>query len=372
MTSTVSDLELLSLSSAKSVQEQKSRVQFASLEYLRLIASFMIILFHAHSISLRHADQQGISYFSAPIFWYGCIDLFFVMSGFLMIHMSRNLYGQPGGLRNFFLRRITRTPPLYWIYTIGIAALFMIAPKLSSQGSVDLKWLIGSLLFYPMARDPIIAIGWTLEYEVFFYTIIGLSILLPYRWGWKLALSALIGAVCLGIVFGIKAKPWGTWTDPLLLDFAIGIGVAVTYYSGVSLSRIGTWVAVILGLVLICILHRLTPRDLLRPATVGVGMGLIVAAATLTEKPWSLGRFHRFAHELSNQTYTMYLCHILVLKLFDSLYFRFFSGFAADIAFILVGFIIVVIVSRGLYIIGERPITEYLRRLLKKLHAPRS
>jgi exopolysaccharide production protein ExoZ len=371
MTSTTPYAQPLSLSSAKAVQDQRSRIQFASLEYLRVIASFMIILFHAHSISLRHADQQGLSYFSVPIFWYGCIDLFFVMSGFLMIHMSRNLYGRSGGLRNFLLRRITRTPPLYWVYTIGIAAIFTITPTLSSQGTVGWKWLVGSMLFYPMARDPIIAIGWTLEYEVFFYIVIGLSILLPYRWGWKFALSALIGAVSLGIALGVKANPWGTWTNPLLLDFAIGICVAVTYYSGVSLSRIGTWIAVILGLVLICVLHRLTPRDLLRPATAGAGVGLIVAAATMTETPWRLGRFHRFAHELSNQTYTMYLCHILVLKLFESLYFRFFTGFGADITFILVGFIVVVIVSRGLYVIGERPITEYLRQLLKKLHAPR-
>src|SRR5579859_4699027 len=144
MASAISESEIRPLSWASTALGRSSRTQFASLEYLRVVASFMIILFHAHSISLKHAGQQGVAYFSAPVFWHSCIELFFVMSGFLMIHMSRNLYGRPGGLRNFFLRRVTRTPPLYWIYTLGTAAIFLAAPNLSSQGPVDWRQVLGS------------------------------------------------------------------------------------------------------------------------------------------------------------------------------------------------------------------------------------
>ena len=348
-----------------------NRTQFTSLEYLRVIASFMIILFHAHSIAFKHAEQRGEMFFAAPIFWYSCIELFFVMSGFLMIHMSRNLYGRPGGLRNFFLRRATRTPPLYWIYTLGISALFLLKPSLSSEGPIDGGIILGSLLFYPMASPPVITIGWTLDYEVFFYTIIGISILLPYRWGWKFAVAALVSFVALGGALQVKINPWGTWTDPLMLNFALGICVAVAYHAGVTLSRAGRWLAVLLGLFLIFLLHRLINRDLLRFATMGLGVGLIVASATLNNVQWSLGRLHHVAHELSNQTYTMYLCHILVLKFFEIFYFRLFTGFAAGVGFILVGFVLVVGVSRLLYLIGEKPITAYLRRFLSRIQAPR-
>jgi exopolysaccharide production protein ExoZ len=348
-----------------------SRTQFASLEYLRVVASFMIILFHAHSIALKHAEQRGEAFFAAPIFWYSCIELFFVMSGFLMIHMSRNLYGQPGGVWNFFVRRATRTPPLYWIYTIAIAALFLAKPSLSAQGPIDGKIILGSLLFYPMASPPVIAIGWTLDYEVFFYTIIGVSILLPYRWGWKFAIAALIGFVSLGAVLHVNTNPWGTWTDPLMLNFALGISVAVAYYSGVTLSRAGSWAAILLGLVLVCLLHRLVNRDLLRFVTMGFGIGLIVASATLNNVQWSLGRWHNITHELSNQTYTMYLCHILVLKFFEIFYFRLFNGFLADVGFVLLGFVLVVGVSRLLYVVGEKPITAYLRGFKARSPAPR-
>lgn len=352
--------------------QRTSRAQFASLEYLRILASLMIIVFHAHSISRNHAAQQGIAYFDMPIFWNCCIELFFVMSGFLMVHMSRNLFGSPGGVRNFFLRRVTRTPPLYWIYTIGVAALFIAVPRLSAGGPIDLKTVLGSLLFIPMEREPVITIGWTLSYEVFFYTIVAFSIFLPYQAGWKAAVAVIVAFWTAGRVLDLTSAPWSTWTSAINLNFVIGILVAVAYYAGITLSRAGRWIAAIVGIALVLSLRRLLNGDLLRVVTMGVGIGGVVAAATLNDRQWSLGRFHAIAHELSNQTYTMYLAHILILKFLEIIYFRAFTGFAADIVFIVFGTALVVVVSRPLYLGGEKPITKYFRGLLKRWQQPRN
>lgn len=352
--------------------QRTSRTQFASLEYLRILASLMIIVFHAHSISQKHATQQGIVYFDLPILWNCCIELFFVMSGFLMIHMSRNLFGSPAGVRNFFLRRVTRTPPLYWIYTIGIAALFIAVPGLSAGGPMDLKTILGSLLFIPMERAPVITIGWTLNYEVFFYTIIAFSIFLPYQAGWKAAVAVIVALVATGYGLGLTSAPWSTWTNPINLNFVIGILVAVAYYAGFTLTRAGRWIAAVIGIALVLSLRRLVDGDLLRVVTMGLGIGCVIAAATLSDKQWSLGRFHSIAHELSNQTYTMYLAHILILKFLEVIYFRLFTGFTSDVGYIVFGTALVVMVSRPLYLGGEKPITAYFRGVLKRWQQPRN
>jgi peptidoglycan/LPS O-acetylase OafA/YrhL len=67
----------------------------------------------------------------------------------------------------------------------------------------------------------------------------------------------------------------------------------------------------------------------------------------------------------------MYLCHILVLKFFEMFYFRLFNGFIADVGFVLIGFVLVVGASRLLYLVGEKPVTAYLRGFKTRSPAPR-
>jgi exopolysaccharide production protein ExoZ len=336
-----------------------------------VIASLMIVLFHAHSIALKQATAGGEAFFQAPVWWYSCIELFFTMSGFLMIHMSRNLYGSAKGVKNFAVRRAVRTPPLYWVYTLLITGIFLVQPSLSAEGPIDLRTFLASIFFYPDARSPVIAIGWTLNYEIFFYTIIGLSIFLPFAHGWKMAVAILITLVTIGRVFELNTNPWATWTDPLLLDFVIGIIVAVIYYQGISLSKLGAVLCVGIGFFLIGSYESIQNFDVTRAATMGVGMGLILAAATWQEKPLVLGKYAPLVTLLSQQTYTMYLCHILVLKGVQLVYFPVltyfgFAGFGVNIGYIAVGTLATLVISRILYFIIEKPLTEYLRQQLHK------
>jgi peptidoglycan/LPS O-acetylase OafA/YrhL len=352
------------------IPPRNGKEQFASLDLLRVVASLMIVLFHAHSIAVKNAVKQGVHLFEAPQFWYSCVDLFFVMSGFLMIHMSRNLFGSSHGVKMFAIRRLTRTPPLYWIYTLMITAIFLIQPSLSAEGPIDLRTFLTSIFFIPNTRSPVIAIGWTLNYEIFFYCIIGLSIFLPYAKAWKAAIAALVVAVGIGYCFALPASPFGVWTNPLLLDFAIGILAAVVYYKNVALRNGGTLALFVLGIFFVLLLNPswgIPEFFLFRALSAGLGMGLIVAAATWREKPLEFGRFTPVIRFFSEQTYTMYLCHILVLKILELVYYRFFHGYWAHIGFILLGAVITTLVSRVLYALIEKPLTEFLRLKIKKV-----
>ena len=152
-----------------------------------------------------------------------------------------------------------------------------------------------------------------------------------------------------------------------MLDFVIGILVAVAYYSGLALANTGTGLLLCSGLVLIICYQRLAPDDLWRVATMGAGMGCVVAAATLREKAISFGKCGSLIRLLSQQAYTMYLCHILVLKCIELAWFRVYRGWWVNVAYIIIGTLITIVVSKVLYELIEKPVTEILRRRVKRL-----
>ncbi len=208
-------------------------------------------------------------------------------------------------------------------------------------------------------------IGWTLNYEIFFYCIFGISLALPYSSGWKLAVLSLIGAVSLGRILGVTSHPWINWTDPLMLDFAIGMLIAVVYHKGVAFSNLGAGIILFLGVFLILSYRHLENIDLLRISTMGAGIGCILAASIMRTVPISFGRYGSFINKLSQQTYTMYLCHSLILKSLSLIYFHLTHGVWANCFFILLGTIIVTIAAKILFEIIERPLTDVLLNQVK-------
>lgn len=189
---------------------------------------------------------------------------------------------------------------------------------------------------------------------------------LPYAKAWKFAIAALVASVALGRIFHVEAQPWFTWTDPLMLDFVIGILIAVGYYKGFALGNKGSLGLVLLGAIAIAAFSDLENPGLTRAATMGVGMGCMVAAVTWRKVPISFPRAGKIINMLSNQTYTMYLCHILVLKVLELVYYRLFGGWWAHIMYIVLGTLVTVVASKVLYEILERPLTEYLRQRIKR------
>src|SRR5262249_55839896 len=103
------------------------------------------------------------------------VDIFFVISGFVMA-VTAGRANYPAGV--FLQRRIIRIVPLYWAATFFTAGLLLIAPGLFRDNVVTLKHFLLSLFFIPhvspdSAHDlsPLIKIGWTLNFEMFFYVV---------------------------------------------------------------------------------------------------------------------------------------------------------------------------------------------------------
>jgi len=65
------------------------------------------------------------------------VDLFFVISGFIMVHVTRNTARGPAGAGHFLLRRISRIYPLYWLVSAALLAVYLYRPEFVSADKRD-------------------------------------------------------------------------------------------------------------------------------------------------------------------------------------------------------------------------------------------
>ena len=144
-------------------------------QYLRAAAALVVMLFHVSVLSQETwgLDPRRVDYVGAA-----GVDLFFVISGFIMAM----IVDRPGRFdgREFWVRRIARVAPAYWLITCFVFTLAAVAPSLFNSTTADIPALLTSLLFLAVdtgngSTVPLLVVGWTLNYEVFFYAIVAVT-----------------------------------------------------------------------------------------------------------------------------------------------------------------------------------------------------
>src|ERR1700756_2337701 len=139
-----------------------------SIQALRAVAALLVLAGHISTILI--AEHKAASF---PLFALGPfgVDLFFVISGFVMVYSSERLFGQPGAPFKFFARRLARIVPLYWAATSIL--VWFVVPYAST------KAVLGSFLFAPHipSEAPLLFVGWTLIFEMFFYAVFAIALL---------------------------------------------------------------------------------------------------------------------------------------------------------------------------------------------------
>ena len=143
------------------------RGRVGNVQLLRALAASSVLLSHAADVLIPDNDAwQAIP-------WTAGVDLFFVISGFVMMLLCDGQFGSPGIARHFLTRRIIRIVPSYWFFTALLAALLLIEPTVTRNTVLTAPIAISSFLFVPWPRtdgllNPLLSQGWTLNYEAFF------------------------------------------------------------------------------------------------------------------------------------------------------------------------------------------------------------
>ncbi|MGZ2412265.1 exopolysaccharide production protein ExoZ [Sphingomonas sp. F9_3S_D5_B_2] len=280
-----------------------------NVQLLRFLAASAILFTHTASVVAPNSAAL------AHVPWVGGVDLFFVISGFIMTFMTRGQFGSGAASRRFLVRRLIRIVPPYWFFNLVTVALLVAAGGRIDNTTANPVTVVTSLAFVPWPRVdgqlvPIIAQGWTLNYEMFFYLAFAACILVP--WGRRLLVGAF---VALAMVHAIIPEGWFVarfYSDPVILEFVAGIGLGLLYLSGKRLGLLGA-AGAIGAAVLVYVLVPLPGHGLDRLVHLGIPAALIGAALILGREPARQGPLLSAVKAGGDASYTLYLSHKLVV-----------------------------------------------------------
>jgi len=349
-----------------------------AVQILRGLAALSVAALHAQADAAVLAASRGEAWVpSVDLPWGAGVDVFFVISGFIMVHASSALFGQPRVRGLFLSRRLARIVPLYWAVTTLYLAVALVAPGLLNSEVLEPWPILASYLFIPFERpdgtvQPLYTLGWTLNYEMFFYGLFAIAIAWPYRRAIFILSAALLVLVAAGSAFRLPL-PFAFWTAPILLEFAFGLGLAHLRLRGLALGRAAQALLAVAGLAMLTL--DLTRPDgfLLAPRALawGIPATLLVAAASLGRgEPAPKNRAIRLGVAVGDASYALYLLHPFAIRgiraLVGATGLGAVLGPAAFIVLSLAGAILVALAAHWLF---ERPATGWMRRRLVSLGA---
>ena len=190
-----------------------------SVQALRAVAALLVVGFHG----LGMATRAGWP--APPPFGAFGVDIFFVVSGFVMV-LTTQARTTPA---KFLGDRIARIVPLYWVITTPKVGLKLAIPTLGAL-KFNLAHVLPSYAFFPWLDQlgdpyPVVYVGWTLNYEMLFYVAFAALMLDANR------LALMFGAAVIAGMLSGGAGPlaWQTWTDPILLEFVMGLAIGLVY-----------------------------------------------------------------------------------------------------------------------------------------------
>jgi exopolysaccharide production protein ExoZ len=300
--------------------------QIDGIQVLRAVAVILVAWVHATQNVEATPEGQGFGIFG--------VDIFFVISGFILSSIVLRERGNPGvrTMWEFLKRRLLRIFPIYWFFVLLTLARFIWSHQPLERGYVYALFLLPS--FRHLQTPLIVAFSWTMVFEMFFYYALALVLLKTVRLAVPVMIALLTVAVFLGNLFGIQHPVWIIACNPILLEFVLGAVVALAYARFQRLRRLG-WAMTSLGAALVIYLAAHTPAavaDSEQMVMVGAGvLGRVMTwglAATLIVggvvfwSPSLDSRIGRLFVVLGTASYSAYLASPIIIEYVSRLLYK--------------------------------------------------
>ncbi|HPF46319.1 MAG: acyltransferase [Alphaproteobacteria bacterium] len=285
--------------------------RYHTLQILRAFAAWMVFYYHFMMQFHQFQTDNILGYAFSEYGEFG-VDIFFVLSGFVMYFSA-----SPNNTKSysFFIKRVFRVVPTYWFYTFMVIFCLALFPIGFSYTDYTAKSLVLSLFFIPHDNpsgwmpSPLLTVGWTLNFEMAFYTILSISLAISRK---HARILCFLIVAALPLVWPKNTFFSAVLGNTLLYEFLAGFSVAylisTQFFKIIFKARlIAALVTGFAGLVLWKYFHV---HDIFRL----LAASFIVLSAVL---------FNRYIHEknifasflikLGDYSYSTYLAHTIIL-----------------------------------------------------------
>jgi len=284
---------------------------YVTVQYLRAAAALSVLLYH---IVPFYGPVHG--YY--PFVFASGVDLFFVISGFIMVATTRKGFDPAA----FAWARFWRVVPYWWVMLFAYIGLrYLLNDPVPQTGDI-----VKSALLIPHFNQtwneplPILGPGWSLTNELVFYFIFGLTLACSVGRP-LLHLGMLFGAFTALVAMRLLAAPDSAigirLTSPMFFEFLLGSAVA--YYLEPITRYLKRYRLALLagGLAMLVVVNPLYFREGL-PRVVVFGLPyMLVLAGLLLYEPQARRVELAFLRKIGDASYSLYLTHTLVVVVLE-------------------------------------------------------
>ncbi len=342
-----------------------------NVQVLRCFAAFAVVF--RHTLMWFGADPgHGFLYVGRV-----GVDVFFVISGFIMFHTTRDFARTT---REYWVDRLVRVGPPYWLASSVMSAMWFAGLPAGNLTRVCGRDVALDFLFVPHLRcdgdgNPILSVGWTLNYEIYFYVLFGLLFFLRSQ---LKTLVVLLFVFTSGSVLHHALRLSHTasaYLQPITLEFVAGGALALLYRRPLKLAR--AWarptgiasmvLGVVVALVAAAVFKERTAEPIaIRTLVFGVPATMIVAGALLLEKVGVVAESSILLF-FGAASYSVYLAHSLVVQGVALAYRA--LGFADRVPAVVgwgVALLASALVGSAFHLWVEKPLVAMMRKLLHR------
>lgn len=354
---------------------QGGKTHLGRVQVLRFFAAFAVLFAHLqHEILHSLMPDAPFAPFTAIDGGFG-VDVFFVISGFIMYYISGDDFAKPQASGRFLWRRFLRVAPMYYLATLAMLAAAVVFADAVSGQPLGIIPIVTSFLFFPAENSlgevaPILKLGWTLNFEMYFYVVFALALFFRKAVALAVMAGVLIGMMVLSSALPGAPTAIAFWGQPIALEFLYGIGIAIVYRAGVRYPPVIGWLLIIGGLLLTAIFRSSgLAATVDRAVYAGVPAALIFIGVVCVPSEKGEGLATRLLERAGDASYALYLSHPFAIKGMALIWGK--LGLPAlPWVFLIVVLVVAVLLSVALNLMVEKPLDKWLKRFSGRKKPP--
>ena len=334
-------------------------MQYASIQVLRGIASLVVFYHHlTGNVAKVLGFESPHQFFS---FGFCGVDLFFIISGFIIYKTSSNYPIDFDSFKNYLKKRFTRVFPIYWIVVLPILLTSFLFLK--SNYTFTIAEILKTLLLVPH-HNAINAVSWTLSYELYFYLIFSLTLLNRFALIIPIVIISLTIFNSITHQFGsglLHQTDWYFYFSPFNFDFLIGVLIA-KYLKTNFLNLNLTIISIVVGIIFLVFFGMSVQDDVSnrRILIFAIPSTIFVISFINLEKQFSV-KFPHWLIKIGDASYVLYLIHFPIIILATKFLKKYIHGNNSNILFLIFAGIIIPYLAVIIHKKIEKPLLTYLK-----------